>query len=141
MRLGETADPQAAATSADPPLPNHRAVEDAASGGSFFILEATREVPRLVQSSRKTVGVRIPDHPVTFAIIGELGRPVISTTAARHGQEPHVDPKELDIEFPGLGLVVDAGPGGTVPTTVVDLTGRQPRVVRAGAGDAAPFGA
>ena len=119
----------------------YRILKQFLPGPYCFILEATREVPRLVQSSRKTVGVRIPDHPVTLAIIGELGRPVISTTAARHGQEPHVDPKELDIEFPGLGLVVDAGPGGTVPTTVVDLTGKQPRVVRAGAGDATPFGA
>jgi tRNA threonylcarbamoyl adenosine modification protein (Sua5/YciO/YrdC/YwlC family) len=109
-------------------------------GPYCFILEATREVPRVVQSPRKTVGVRIPDHAVALALVRELGRPIISSTAARHGQVPHLDPRELDTEFPGLALVLDAGPGGTEPTTVVDLTGRMPRVVREGAGDPGPFG-
>jgi tRNA threonylcarbamoyl adenosine modification protein (Sua5/YciO/YrdC/YwlC family) len=108
-------------------------------GPYCFILEARREVPRGVQTQRKTVGVRIPDHAVALALVRELGRPIISSTAARHGQVPHLDPKELDDEFPGLDLVLDAGPGGTEPTTVVDLTGRMPRVVREGAGDAHPF--
>jgi tRNA threonylcarbamoyl adenosine modification protein (Sua5/YciO/YrdC/YwlC family) len=108
-------------------------------GPYCFILEATREVPRVVQSTRKTVGVRIPNHEVALAIVRELGRPIISTTAARHGQEPHLDPRELDVEFPGLGLVIDAGPCGSVPTTVVDLTGERARVVRAGAGEVTAF--
>jgi tRNA threonylcarbamoyl adenosine modification protein (Sua5/YciO/YrdC/YwlC family) len=108
-------------------------------GPYVFILEATREVPKIVHLPRKTVGVRIPNHPVPLAIVKELGRPIISSTAARHGAEPNPDPREIDIEFKGLGLVLDAGPGGLSPTSVVDLTGPEPSVVREGAGDVSEF--
>jgi len=108
-------------------------------GPYCFILQATREVPKIVQTPRKTVGVRIPEHEVALALARELGRPIISSTAARPGEQPHPDPSEIDDEFPGLGLVLDAGPGGVVPTTVIDLTGPRPSVVRAGAGETAAF--
>ncbi len=108
-------------------------------GPYCFILEATRDVPRIVQSSRRTVGIRIPKHPVAIALVAELGRPIISSTAARHGELPNPDPRDIDDTFNGLGLVIDAGPGGLEPTTVVDLTGAKPKVIREGAGDAAPF--
>lgn len=117
----------------------YRVLKQFLPGPYCFILEATREVPRLVQTPRKTVGVRIPKHPVALALTAELGRPIISSTAARHGQDPNPDPKEIDLEFPGLALVLDAGAGGLVPTTVVDLSGPRPVVVRVGAGDTAPF--
>ncbi len=108
-------------------------------GPYCFILPATRDVPKIVQSSRKAVGVRIPAHPVAHAIVEELGHPIISSTAARTGADPHVDPSEIDDDFSGLAMVLDGGPGGTVPTTVVDLTGEQPVVIREGAGDASFF--
>ena len=108
-------------------------------GPYCFILEATHDVPRAVQGHRKTVGVRIPNHPVALALVEGLGHPIVSSTAARHGETPHIDARELDVEFPGLAMVLDCGPGGTDPTTVVDLTGEQPAVIRVGAGDAAPF--
>jgi len=117
----------------------YRTLKQLLPGPYCFILEATREVPRIVQSQRKTVGVRIPDHPVALALVRELGRPIISTTASRHGEEPNPDPREVDIQFRGLALVLDAGPGGTVPTTVVDLTRGDPEIVREGAGDTGPF--
>src|SRR5262249_44952292 len=117
----------------------HRVLKAFLPGPYCFILEATRDVPKLLQSARKTVGIRVPAHPVALALATELGRPIISTTAARHGAAPHPDPKEIALEFPGLALVLDGGPGGTVPTSVVDLTGPRPRVVRAGAGEVAPF--
>ena len=103
-------------------------------GPYCFILEATREVPRLVQSKRKTIGIRIPNHEVTRAVVAELGRPIISTTAQRAGAEPHVDAREIDDDFRGLGLVLDAGAGGVIPTTVVDLTTAPPEIIREGAG-------
>jgi tRNA threonylcarbamoyl adenosine modification protein (Sua5/YciO/YrdC/YwlC family) len=105
-------------------------------GPYCFILEATREVPKLVQTKRKTVGIRIPAHEVTRAIARELGRPLISTTASRPDGEVYVDPGEMDAELGnrGLGLILDGGAGGTVPTTVVDLTTRPPEIVREGAG-------
>jgi len=117
----------------------YRVLRHCLPGPYCFILPATREVPRIVQTPRKHVGVRVPNHAVALALVRELGHPIISSTAARPGQEPHVDPKEIDIEFPGLALVLDGGPGGTLPTTVVDLTEGTPVIVREGAGDAAPF--
>jgi tRNA threonylcarbamoyl adenosine modification protein (Sua5/YciO/YrdC/YwlC family) len=103
-------------------------------GPYTFILEATREVPKLVQMRRKTVGIRVPACQAARALARELGRPVISTTAARPGEEPHVDPREIDAAFHGLALVLDGGAGGLVPTTVIDLTRSPPEVVREGAG-------
>ena len=104
-------------------------------GPYTFILDATREVPKVLLLKRKQVGIRVPDHPVPLALTEAFGRPIIVTTAGWHGQEPLVDPHEIDTEFPGLAMVLDAGAGGTVPTTVVDLTGNQITVVREGAGD------
>lgn len=108
-------------------------------GPYCFILEATREVPRLVQTKRKTIGIRIPNHEVTRAVVAALGRPLISTTAQRAGAEPHVDAHEIDEDFKGLGLVLDAGAGGVIPTTVVDLTQSPPVVVREGLGPTDEF--
>jgi tRNA threonylcarbamoyl adenosine modification protein (Sua5/YciO/YrdC/YwlC family) len=108
-------------------------------GPYCFILEATREVPKIVQMARKTVGIRIPRHEVTLALVSELGRPIISSTAARHEEEPNPDPREVDRAFKGLALVLDGGSGGTVPTSIVDLTGSAAKVVRAGAGDVSRF--
>jgi tRNA threonylcarbamoyl adenosine modification protein (Sua5/YciO/YrdC/YwlC family) len=117
----------------------YRVLKQCLPGPYCFILPATREVPRIVQTPRKHVGVRIPNHPVALALVAELGHPIISSTAARTGVAPHVDPAEIDIDFPGLALVLDGGPGGPLPTTVVDLTGPAPVIVREGAGDSGLF--
>ncbi|MET0594728.1 MAG: L-threonylcarbamoyladenylate synthase [Polyangiaceae bacterium] len=108
-------------------------------GPYTFILEATREVPKIVQNKRRTIGVRIPDHPVVQAIVHGLGKPIMSTTAAPHGEDPYIDPHEIDDRFKGLALVLDGGVGGTVPTTVIDLTGGYPQVIREGAGSIEDF--
>jgi tRNA threonylcarbamoyl adenosine modification protein (Sua5/YciO/YrdC/YwlC family) len=108
-------------------------------GPYCFILEATKEVPRILQTKRKTIGIRVPNHAVITAVVRELGRPVISTTAQRPGSDPHVDPSEIDDDFKGLGLVIDAGAGGLVPTTVVDLTVSPPEIIREGAGPVDDF--
>ena len=109
-------------------------------GPYCFILEATKEVPRLLQTKRKTIGIRVPNHEVVCALVRELGRPIISTTAQRAGAEqPHIDAREIDEDFSGLGLVIDSGAGGLVPTTVVDLTVSPPQVLREGAGPIEDF--
>jgi tRNA threonylcarbamoyl adenosine modification protein (Sua5/YciO/YrdC/YwlC family) len=108
-------------------------------GPYTFILPATREVPKLVQMRRKNVGIRVPACEATRALARELGRPIISSTAARPGDEPHVDPHEIDSAFRGLALVLDGGAGGLVPTTVIDLTQTPPEIVREGAGDVSEF--
>lgn len=108
-------------------------------GPYTFILEATRDVPKLVQMRRKNVGIRVPACEATRALVRELGRPVVSSTAARPGEEPLVDPHEIDATFRGLALVLDGGAGGVVPTSVIDLTTAPPTIVREGAGDVDDF--
>ena len=108
-------------------------------GPYTFILPATREVPKLVQMKRKNVGIRVPACEVTRALARELGRPIISSTAAPPGQDPMVDPHEIDHTFKGLALVLDGGAGGLIPTTVIDLTTSPVEIVREGAGDVSEF--
>jgi tRNA threonylcarbamoyl adenosine modification protein (Sua5/YciO/YrdC/YwlC family) len=108
-------------------------------GPYTFILGATREVPKLVQMKRKNVGIRVPACEVTRTLARELGRPIISSTAARPGEEPFVDPHEIDEAFRGLAMVLDGGAGGLVPTTVIDLTTTPPEIVREGAGSVDEF--
>lgn len=110
-------------------------------GPYCFLFEATREVPRMLHASkRKTVGIRVPAHPVVQALLEAFGGPIVTTTAApRGGGDPYVDPAELDEGLPGVELVLDAGPGELVPTTIVDLSTSPPEVVREGKGDVSPF--
>lgn len=114
--------------------PQYRVLKRCLPGPYTFILTATREVPKMVLTKQKTVGIKVPNHPVPIAIVRELGRPLISTTAAAPGELPIIDPWELSERFPGLELVIDAGDCGTVPTTVIDLSEGDVRVVREGAG-------
>jgi tRNA threonylcarbamoyl adenosine modification protein (Sua5/YciO/YrdC/YwlC family) len=118
---------------------HYRVLRHFLPGPYCFILLATREVPKLVQTKRKTVGIRIPNSPVIRAVTRELGRPVISTTAQHDGGDAYVDPREIDDDFPGLGMVIDGGAGGMVPTTVIDLTRIPPEIVREGAGSVDEF--
>jgi tRNA threonylcarbamoyl adenosine modification protein (Sua5/YciO/YrdC/YwlC family) len=110
-------------------------------GPYCFILEATREVPKMVLTKQKTVGIRVPNHPVVTTLARELGRPIISSTAAFPGEDPLIDPTEIRDRFKVLDLVLDAGAGGSVPTTVIDLSGGHAVVVREGAGPVDDFAA
>ena len=118
---------------------HYRVLRHFLPGPYCFILTATREVPKLIQTKRKTVGIRIPNSEVIRAITRELGRPVISTTAQHDGGEPYVDAHEIDTDFRGLAMVLDGGGGGVVPTTVIDLTRSPPEIVREGAGSIDEF--
>jgi tRNA threonylcarbamoyl adenosine modification protein (Sua5/YciO/YrdC/YwlC family) len=101
-------------------------------GAYTFVLEASREVPRMLQTRRRSVGIRVPDHEVIRAIVRALGRPVLSTSAGPRDGEPYIDPREIAVRYPTVALVLDGGLGGTVPSTVVDLT--DGTIVREGAG-------
>jgi len=112
-------------------------------GPYTFILPASREVPRRLQHpKRKTIGIRVPDHAVPRAMLAELGEPVMSSTLMLPGDDaPLTDPEEMRARLEHqVDLVMDGGPCGFEPTTVVDLTGETPGVLRTGRGDPAPFG-
>ncbi|WP_153396581.1 L-threonylcarbamoyladenylate synthase [Ornithinicoccus halotolerans] len=126
-------------------LDNHvfRAVKAATPGPYTFILPATPEVPKRLQHPKKrTVGVRIPEHRLTQAILTELGEPLLSSTLLLPGDEEPMavgwEVKErLDHQ---VDLVVDGDVTGSDPTTVIDFSSGYPEVVRVGAGDTSPFG-
>lgn len=115
----------------------YRLLKSLTPGSYTFILEATRELPRRVlHPRRRTIGLRVPDHAVARALLEELDEPLLSTTVLLPGDElPLNDARAIrrrledDIE-----LVLDAGACGTEPTTIIDLTGRDPRVLRSGKG-------
>lgn len=118
-----------------------RAIKAATPGPYTFILPATKEVPRRLAHRRKTVGVRIPDHPVVAALLRELGGPLLTSTLLLPGrEEPLTEGWLIKEELEHLvDVVVDAGDCGTQPTTVIDWSEGYPEVVRVGAGDPARF--
>jgi tRNA threonylcarbamoyl adenosine modification protein (Sua5/YciO/YrdC/YwlC family) len=107
-------------------------------GPYAFLLRATHEVPRRLQhSKRKTIGLRVPDHAITQALLAELGEPLMSTTLQMPGDDlPMADPYEIAERLAGrVDLVIDGGACGVQPTTVIDLESGYPRVIRRGKGD------
>ncbi|MGW5336474.1 L-threonylcarbamoyladenylate synthase [Streptomyces bauhiniae] len=119
-----------------------RAVKAATPGSYTFILPATREVPRmLLHPKKRTVGVRIPDHVATQALLAELGEPLVSSTLLLPDEdEPLTQGWEIKDRLDHVvDAVVDSGECGTEPTTVVDFSGGEAEIVRVGAGDPARF--
>ena len=111
-------------------------------GPYTFILKATREVPRRLQNpKKKTIGVRIPDHPVARVLLEALGEPFMSSTLILPGEQtPMTDTQEMVVALKGkVELIVDGGNCGSEPTTVVDLTDEVPIVARRGLGDSTAF--
>ncbi|OIO55004.1 MAG: threonylcarbamoyl-AMP synthase [Alphaproteobacteria bacterium CG_4_10_14_0_2_um_filter_63_37] len=120
--------------------PAFRILKHHLPGPYTFILEATREVPKLLQSRRKTIGLRVPDHSVCQALLRALGRPILSTTVALPGEEALTDPLEIRNRLEKqVDLVIDGGILSGTPSSVVDLTCSPPEVVRSGAGDISEF--
>ena len=112
-------------------------------GSYTFILEATREVPkRLQHPKRKTIGLRVPAHPILQALLAELGEPLLSTTLQLPGDaQPLSDPYEIrELLEHQLDLVLDGGYGDVATTTVIDLTGEIPELIRRGKGETQAFG-
>lgn len=111
-------------------------------GAYTFILKARRELPRrLLHEKRKTIGVRIPGHPVAEALLAELNEPMLSATLSLPGDGlPLADPEEIRARLEHeVDLVLDAGSCGTEPSTIIDLSGREPVVLRRGKGGLEPF--
>jgi tRNA threonylcarbamoyl adenosine modification protein (Sua5/YciO/YrdC/YwlC family) len=122
--------------------PTYRLLRAHTPGPYTFILRATREVPRRLQNPKQqTVGIRVPDHPVPLALLAELGEPLMSSTLILPDHElPLADPDDIEAALAGrIDLLIDSGNCGLDPTTVVDLSGDYPRVLRQGRGDSSAF--
>jgi tRNA threonylcarbamoyl adenosine modification protein (Sua5/YciO/YrdC/YwlC family) len=121
----------------------YRLLKKITPGSYTFILEASREVPRrLLHPRRKTIGLRVPEHAVANALLSALGEPLLSATLILPGDEqPLNDAQEIRARLEhAIDLVVDGGSCGTDPTTMVDLTGAVPQLLRQGKGSVEPFG-
>lgn len=117
----------------------YRLLKSCTPGPYTFLLKATGEVPRRLQTPRrKTIGLRVPDHNITQSLLQELGQPLMSSTLSLPGEElPLTDPDEMRLRLDhDVDLVIDGGYCGIEPTTVVDLVGDQPEIVRQGKGKA-----
>jgi tRNA threonylcarbamoyl adenosine modification protein (Sua5/YciO/YrdC/YwlC family) len=116
----------------------YRVLRRKTPGPFTFILPATRLVPDLVLRRQKTVGIRLPHSPIALAIVDALEHPLISTSAATPRGDVLIDAKDIKDELGhGLDLILDGGFKANEPSTVIDLTGPEPVVVRHGKGDAA----
>jgi tRNA threonylcarbamoyl adenosine modification protein (Sua5/YciO/YrdC/YwlC family) len=121
----------------------YRLLKRATPGPYTFILEATKDVPRRVSHpSRRTVGLRVPEHVITQSLLEAYGAPLIGTTLIPPGEtEPLNDPEAIREQFERqIQAVVDGGACRLQPTTVIDLTGDEPVVIREGAGPLGPIG-
>ncbi|MEU7927963.1 L-threonylcarbamoyladenylate synthase [Micromonospora sp. NPDC049107] len=119
-----------------------RLVKASTPGSYTFILPATKEVPRrMLHPKKRTVGVRVPRHTVTQALLAELGEPLVSSTLTLPGEdEPMTQGWEIKEQLDHqLDAVLDAGECGMEPTTVIDLSGPEPEILRRGAGDVSRF--
>ncbi|MDO6512925.1 MULTISPECIES: L-threonylcarbamoyladenylate synthase [unclassified Neptuniibacter] len=121
---------------------NYRLLKSHTPGAFTFILKATSEVPRrLLHPKRRTIGIRVPDHPITLALTEALGEPIMSTSLIMPGDEmPLMDPYEMrQLLQNQVDLIIDGGYCGLEATSVVNLVEEVPEVIRQGAGDTINF--
>jgi len=114
----------------------YRIMRKCLPGPYTFILVASSKTPKKIMSKRKTVGIRIPDHKICLAIVTELGHPLITTSANISTEEELNNPDDIEDKLgSSLGLIIDEGPLISEPSTIVDLTGDSPAVLREGKGN------
>jgi tRNA threonylcarbamoyl adenosine modification protein (Sua5/YciO/YrdC/YwlC family) len=109
-------------------------------GPYTFVLEASRQVPKILQTKRRTVGIRVPDHPIALGLVEFLGHPIITTTAALPDGPVESDPYEIEIKFKShLELVIDGGIVMPDPSSIIAFFDDVPEVLREGKGDISEF--
>lgn len=114
----------------------YRILKEHLPGPYTFILPASKMVPRILQSKKDTIGLRIPDNAIAHAIVSELGRPILSASLPGEMIEDYTDPGIMYENFRNeVDIIVDGGIGGTVPSTVIDCTKEEYEVIRMGAGE------
>jgi tRNA threonylcarbamoyl adenosine modification protein (Sua5/YciO/YrdC/YwlC family) len=119
-----------------------RQIKNNTPGPYTFILKATKEVPKRLQNpKRRTIGIRVPDNAIALAILEELGEPLMSTTLILPSEEmAETDPEEIrDKLEKRLGLIIHGGYLGEQPTTVIDMSDDDTKIIRVGSGDPSPF--
>ncbi len=118
----------------------YKAMKKLLPGPYTFILPASKIVPKKLWDKRKTVGIRVPDHPVTRQIVQLLGNPLVSTSVSNRKGDPLFDPFEIKNIFNSqVDLMLASGNISHKPSSVVDLSGEEPEVIREGAGDVSIF--
>ena len=118
------------------PTPIYRLLRSYLPGPYTFILPASKEVPKLLKTKKNTVGLRIPDNKIALSIVEALGRPILSASLPGDMVEEYTDPEEIHARFHKLvDIVADGGPGGFIPSTIVDCTDEEPVVTRQGLGE------
>jgi tRNA threonylcarbamoyl adenosine modification protein (Sua5/YciO/YrdC/YwlC family) len=116
--------------------PVYRTLKQFLPGPYTFILEASKEVPKILKTKKDTVGIRIPDNKIARCIVKELGNPILSATLPGELVEDYTDPEIIHDKFEKLvDVVIDGGIGGITPSTVIDFTRDEAQVVREGAGE------
>jgi len=114
----------------------YRLLKEHLPGPYTFILPASKMVPKILQSKKDTIGLRIPDNNIASAIIKELGRPILSASLPGEMIEDYTDPEIMYENFRNeVDIIIDGGIGGTVPSTVIDCTKEEYEVIRRGAGE------
>jgi tRNA threonylcarbamoyl adenosine modification protein (Sua5/YciO/YrdC/YwlC family) len=122
--------------------PVFKVLKKALPGPYTFILESSSRVPKILNANKKTVGIRIPDHPIPREIVNELGNPLITSSIKDddHIKEYTTDPEEIFEDFKHLvDIVIDGGAGGNIPSTVVDVSNGTFTIIRKGLGDLDQF--
>lgn len=120
----------------------YRMIRSMTPGPYTFILPATREVPKRLQNpKRRTIGLRVPDHTLVHAVLDTLGEPIMSSTLTLPGDDrPLTEPLEIEERIGHqIDAIIDAGPAGIEPTSVIDLSGGSVEVLRVGRGDLTPL--
>lgn len=113
-----------------------RLLKERLPGPYTFILPASKQVPRILQSKKETIGLRVPNNNIARAIVKELGHPILSTSLPGEAVEDYTDPEIMHENFMNeVDIVVNGGIGGTVPSTVIDCTQLEPVLLRQGAGE------
>ncbi len=116
--------------------PVYRTLKQYLPGPYTFILEASKEVPKILKSKRETIGLRIPANTISQAIVKELGHPILSASLPGEFVEEYTDPELMHDKFEKLvDMILDGGIGGMMPSTIIDFTSGAPVVVREGAGE------
>ena len=114
----------------------YRLLKEYLPGPYTFILPASKMVPKILQSNKDTIGLRVPDNKIAHAILSEMGRPILSASLPGEMIEDYTDPEIMNENFMNeVDVIIDGGIGGTIPSTIVDCTDDEYKLIRAGAGE------